>query len=72
MNTDFEKKYKLPITKENLVDLLNCYQITFDLFEHEPLNTVKQSKVLQNLIFPNVYISLIKYCLLKLKKLFSK
>ena len=53
MNFNLEQKYKLPISKENLICLLNYYQIKFDLFEHEPLSSVKESKVLQNLIFPN-------------------
>ena len=52
MNFNFEQKYKLPISKENLVCLLNYNKIKFDLFKHEHLNTVKESKILQNLIFP--------------------
>lgn len=63
----FEKK--LPISPDNLSQLLKNDNIKFKLYEHKPLISVKESKCVQKLIFPsNRYSVHIKNLYLRDKK----
>ena len=48
-----QDKKKLPITQEELLRLLKNNKIKFDYYAHKPLFSVKESKLLQEVIFPN-------------------
>ena len=43
---------KLPLSSENLLNLLKNHKIKFKLYNHKPLNSVNESKIEQELIFP--------------------
>ena len=60
---------KLPISSDNLSQLLKNDNIKFKLYEHKPLISVKESKSVQELIFPsNRYSVHIKNLYLRDKK----
>lgn len=50
---NLENKKKLPITPNTLLSLLRKHQVSFKLFSHKPLVSVKDSKNVQALIFPS-------------------
>lgn len=50
---NFENKKKLPITSNSLLNILIEQRVSFKLFKHKPLISVKESKSVQLLIFPS-------------------
>ena len=51
--TSSKFKNILPVSSNQLIDLLNINNIEYKLYEHIPLFSVKESKFYQKTIFPN-------------------
>ena len=53
-------QYQLPISCNDLLNLLKDNRVDFKLYQHKPLHSVDESKIEQELIFPtntnNVHI----------------
>ena len=45
-------KYKLPISSDELLNILKDNKVDFKLYQHKPLHSVNESKIEQELIFP--------------------
>ena len=45
-------QYKLPISSDELLNILKDNSVGFKLYQHKPLHSVNESKIEQELIFP--------------------